>query len=314
MKVSVIIPCYNVEKYVENCLRSVQEQSHSDMEVICVNDGSTDRTAEIVKDFASNSDLDLILIEQNNEGACSARNNGLNRASGEYIQFLDADDLLMKNKISHQLELVSNNDHPDVIVGSYRRQDESGKVLFEKVYRRENEKDIWLGLLRSDLGITSSNLFRADLFKNGVEWNTQLQSSQEYDLLFQILQQRQKMTFDDEINTIIQERSSGAISRSNLGAKWARYIDLRIRILSYLKEYNIEFNRQEAYQLLFDAIRFLYPHDPAKAVELHKESIPKDFTPQVSEATGRSYLTLYKVFGFQLSERLRGLISSSKAN
>ena len=196
MKVSVIIPCYNVEKYVENCLKSVREQTHSNIEVICVNDGSTDRTAEIVKEFASHSDLNIVFIDQENLGACSARNNGLSKASGDYIQFLDADDLLMENKISHQLEIVRNNDDPDVVVGSYRRQDESGKVLFEKVYQKNSQKDVWLGLLSSDLGITSSNLFRADLFKDGIKWNTQLQSSQEYDLLFQILQRRQKISFD----------------------------------------------------------------------------------------------------------------------
>lgn len=91
IKVSVIIPVYNVEKYLEQCLQSVADQTLEDIEVICVDDGSTDHSFEIVKKFAE-TDRRFIAVQQANGGAGAARNNGLRRARGKYLSFLDSDD------------------------------------------------------------------------------------------------------------------------------------------------------------------------------------------------------------------------------
>lgn len=91
IKVSVIIPVYNVEKYLEQCLQSVADQTLEDIEVICVDDGSTDHSFEIVKKFAE-TDSRFIAVQQANGGAGAARNNGLRRARGKYLSFLDSDD------------------------------------------------------------------------------------------------------------------------------------------------------------------------------------------------------------------------------
>lgn len=91
IKVSVIIPVYNVEKYLRQCLDSVAKQTLSDIEVICVDDGSTDKSFEIVKEYAE-KDSRFIAVSQANGGAGAARNNGLRRARGKYLSFLDSDD------------------------------------------------------------------------------------------------------------------------------------------------------------------------------------------------------------------------------
>lgn len=90
-KVSVIIPCYNAEKYLRQCLDSVAAQTLKDIEVICVDDGSSDTTMDILREFQQKDDR-FKIITQNNAGAGAARNNGLRRAEGEYLSFLDADD------------------------------------------------------------------------------------------------------------------------------------------------------------------------------------------------------------------------------
>ena len=77
MKVSVIIPCYNVEKYISDCFNSIEKQTYNELEVIFVNDGSSDRTVEILEHLVSASKLNAKLIHQENKGAPSARNNGL---------------------------------------------------------------------------------------------------------------------------------------------------------------------------------------------------------------------------------------------
>ena len=90
-KVSVIIPVYNAEKYLEQCVGSVMNQTLKDIEIICVDDGSPDNSLEVLKKLQSQDDR-VKIISQPNGGAGAARNNGLRNATGEYLSFLDADD------------------------------------------------------------------------------------------------------------------------------------------------------------------------------------------------------------------------------
>ncbi|MGR3855005.1 glycosyltransferase family 2 protein [Chryseobacterium indologenes] len=101
-KISVIVPCYNQEKYLDECLQSLMNQSFTDWECIVVNDGSTDGTADIAKRWVE-KDSRVIYIDKENGGISSARNAGLEKASGDYIQFLDSDDTLDSEKFSKSL-------------------------------------------------------------------------------------------------------------------------------------------------------------------------------------------------------------------
>ena len=92
MKISVIIPAYNASKFIYNCIESVLCQTFLPHEIIIIDDGSTDNIAEIVSFYPS-----VILLKQNNKGPSAARNLGMNRASGNWISFLDADDTWEKN-------------------------------------------------------------------------------------------------------------------------------------------------------------------------------------------------------------------------
>ncbi|MDU4936124.1 MAG: glycosyltransferase family A protein, partial [Peptostreptococcaceae bacterium] len=93
MKVSIIIAAYNIEDYINRCLNSIVNQSFKDIEIIVVNDGSTDNTINIINNFAKN-DVRIKVIDKKNGGLIEARKSGLARASGEYILFLDGDDWL----------------------------------------------------------------------------------------------------------------------------------------------------------------------------------------------------------------------------
>ena len=91
VKVSVILPVYNVEKYLKECLDSILNQTLQEIEVICVDDGSTDRSLEILREYEK-KDKRVIVLTQENKGAGAARNKGLAIAKGEYLSFLDSDD------------------------------------------------------------------------------------------------------------------------------------------------------------------------------------------------------------------------------
>lgn len=91
IKVSVIVPIYNVEKYLRKCLDSLVNQTLKDIEIICINDGSTDDSLNVLQEYASEH-LNVIVIDQENQGVSIARNNGINKAQGDYIGFVDPDD------------------------------------------------------------------------------------------------------------------------------------------------------------------------------------------------------------------------------
>jgi glycosyltransferase involved in cell wall biosynthesis len=92
-KVSVIIPVYNTEKYLRQCLDSVVNQTLKDIEIICINDGSTDKSLTILRDYAS-KDNRIVVINNTNEGAGASRNKGLEISNGTYLVFWDSDDFL----------------------------------------------------------------------------------------------------------------------------------------------------------------------------------------------------------------------------
>lgn len=105
--VSVIIPAYNAEKFIHDTLQSVSDQSWANIEIIVVNDGSTDNTETVVKNFSERKNI--IYISQPNKGCSSAKNTGLRVAKGDFIQYLDADDLLSSDKIHEQVTAIRND-------------------------------------------------------------------------------------------------------------------------------------------------------------------------------------------------------------
>lgn len=108
-KISVIVPCYNQAVYLDECLQSVMDQTHENWECIIVNDGSTDHTEETAKKWTE-KDARFIYMYKQNGGLSSARNAGLEKATGEYIQFLDSDDTIHREKFSKSLS--GKQDYP----------------------------------------------------------------------------------------------------------------------------------------------------------------------------------------------------------
>lgn len=116
-KVSAIIPIYNGEKYLEECLNSVLNQSMKDIEIICVNDGSTDGTSQILERYATRYE-NIIVIEQENKGVVAARRAGVQKASGEYVGFVDCDDWIDPD-MYYSLYSLAKNTSAEMISSGY---------------------------------------------------------------------------------------------------------------------------------------------------------------------------------------------------
>lgn len=170
-KVSIIIPIYNVEKYLEKCLESVLGQTYENLEIILVDDGSADRSAEIATKFAK-KDSRIKLVRQENQGQSSARNAGLSLATGEYISFVDSDDQIKPNFISSLVNLYTGNVSITVCGHEYRRlKNGTSDFLYQSPLKprqkHESKKSYVLKLLAKDGRMYSCNnkLFRKQIIK-----------------------------------------------------------------------------------------------------------------------------------------------------
>lgn len=116
--VSVIIPVYNAEKYIKDVLEDIIAQTYTNLEIIVINDGSTDNSALIVEDIVK-TDSRIKLINLDNCGVSIARNEGLKIATGDYVRFIDADDRVDKDSIRQMVEVFYSNSEADLVIGNY---------------------------------------------------------------------------------------------------------------------------------------------------------------------------------------------------
>lgn len=131
--ISVIIPIYNVEEYLEKCVNSVLNQTYSDLEIILVDDGSTDNSGKIC-DELKNKDNRIIVIHQENQGLSAARNAGIAKALGEYIAFVDSDDYIMEDMYETLYKNLEKTD-ADISICKYQYVKKQQKIDFRFGYK-----------------------------------------------------------------------------------------------------------------------------------------------------------------------------------
>ena len=165
--VSVIIPAYNVEQYVERCVYSVTKQTYRNLEIILVDDGSTDCTG-IICDKLAKEDNRISVIHKTNGGLSDARNAGIDVSRGEYISFVDSDDYIATDMIEHMVHAMSEEAISMVVVGFCKKNGDAGKYCgptTERVVSSEEAlKDIYIG--HEIYPASWNKLYRRALFNN----------------------------------------------------------------------------------------------------------------------------------------------------
>ncbi len=179
--VSIVIPCYNDENYVRAALQSAVGQKCSLLEIIVIDDGSTDESPEIIQSFGEK----VCYVRQSNKGAPAARNRGLELAEGEYVKFLDADDVLVEDCIERQVQQSERlpKDKKAVVFGEAIWVDEEGNELdgYDDLRGRTPNEDPVTHLLHSN-PLTSCPLHRREYLQEVGGFDTSLPRSQEHDL------------------------------------------------------------------------------------------------------------------------------------
>jgi glycosyltransferase involved in cell wall biosynthesis len=297
----VIVPCYNVEAYIQECLESVVLQGDTVHHTYVVDNNSSDDTVnQVLKWHAANPSLPLTLLSEEKPGATAARNLPLARVETKWIQFLDADDLLMADKIVHQ---TTSFPEADVICAAseYLAIDGSKHEKFP-------EAKIPLALMKGLAGNTCANLFRTSAIKLVDGWDESLESSQETDLMFRLWQAGVTFTQDIQIKTTIRERRNGQISQHQPRKKWLRYTSLRQQMLrEFEKSISVDqMLRVELNHAFFDAVRLLAKQDLGEALKSFNANLAsKNYRPKVNQINSELYVLAFCVFGFKNAEILR---------
>lgn len=216
-KISVVVPVYNVEAYLEKCARSILDQSEPDLELLLIDDGSTDRSGGLCEEIAG-TDSRVRVIHQENRGLGGARNTGIEAARGEWLLFVDSDDWLEPGLIEQSLK-AAEQAGANMVVPAFRRVDEQGRDL--GVIREKLPLNTGLTLAqRPDLLLMHpcawGRLYRTELFqKSGVRypprvWYEDLRTT------LKLLPDAGRVVFIDAIGVNYLQRAGSIMNNLNL--------------------------------------------------------------------------------------------------
>lgn len=172
--ISVIISVYNAEEYIEKCIKSIQNQTCSELEIIAVDDGSTDHSREICERMALR-DKRIVVLHKENGGNASARNAGIDYAHGEYIAFVDSDDYIESNMYEEMLKVMDNPRitivNSGLIVTNVKGQDKVAVAKNAGLYSREEALKDFFARKGNFTPTACTKLIRRELFEKGLRFN-----------------------------------------------------------------------------------------------------------------------------------------------
>ena len=209
-KVSVVVPVYNVRSYIEEALVSLERQSFQEFEVVVVNDGSTDDTAEVVKPFVLRDSRFQLLYKQNG-GLASARNYGIRKARAEYIALLDGDDAYEPGKLATHVARLDNATEIGVVYSASRIICEDGRPTFMHLSGKPIRSNPLAALLcKNFIGHGSNAVFRRSVWHEVGEFDEALRSSEDIDFWLKIAAtQRWRFYREPQILCSYRVRQSG---------------------------------------------------------------------------------------------------------
>lgn len=307
MLVSVIIPCYNVEAYVARALDSALAQTHRPLEIIAVDNNSTDGTLAILRQYEQRYPELITVLQEPKQGAPAARNLGLRHAKGEWLQFLDADDVILPGKVGGQVGLVEDSNY-SLVFGAYEHVDKAGKGVI-----RTPMDEPWLALMSGRAGITSANLWNAKAVREAGGWDEGWKSCQEPRLILEILKINANIVVSQELNTIVQDRKEGGqISNQSDSILVTNNLRMRLLLLTYLSQKGMLTDGSDPYyQVCFRFLRMYAGLYPEKARGIYDEYFPSDFrlSPNSNLGYGHLYSMIFNTLGFASTERLKRKIA-----
>ena len=252
--VSIIVPIYNSEKYLTDCLESIINQTYKNLEIILIDDGSTDNSKRICETFVKN-DKRVVYIRKTNGGISSARNKGLDICNGQYICFVDSDDMIDKNYIMDFMNCLQKNvDMLSCCFLKFSKNVFSDNIVknYKKVSYDINNK--YKLLLSTSKGYVWNKLYKRDIIiKYNIRFNEKISMCEDLEFNFNYLKYCNYVIYIENQNYFYRV-SSNSISKKMNNFKWFSIYDSYNLIFKNFDDYDIDTQKK----LIYSYNRFLF--------------------------------------------------------
>ncbi len=232
--ISIIVPVYNAEKYLNRCIESVLNQTYQNIELILINDGSTDNSLNICLEYA-NTDNRIVVVNQENLGVAVARNKGIDEATGEYIMFLDSDDWYDANYVLYLYQSIIK---ADLSIGSLLKVFDNGETSYIRINEIDVNRFCWPIL--EGLYISCYRcIFKTEIIKqNYIKFTPNCRTGEDQEFTFKYMIHTKNITFNDDAvyNYYINQNSV----MQQLDYRHFDAVDAMLRVVNYADQYNDE--------------------------------------------------------------------------
>jgi glycosyltransferase involved in cell wall biosynthesis len=304
--VSILIPCYNADRWIAQAIESALAQTYPYKEVIVVDDGSSDRSLEVIQLYG-----DRIRWEtQVNQGGNATRNRLLELSSGQWLQYLDADDYLLPHKVEQQVQFLSKSLETDIIYGSSVYEYWEGESVRQDVLPIPLPHDPWILLARWFLPQTGSPLWRRQAIVDVGGWKIGQPCCQEHELYLRLLMAGKVFRYSESAGSVYRQWSEGTVCKRDQPEVFRQRLRIEDRLEQYL-QVNDLLTKERQYainQARFECARkiWLFDQDWANQVITQIRVRDRNFIPS-GQAAPASYRFIYQTFRFQFAERFAAI-------
>jgi glycosyltransferase involved in cell wall biosynthesis len=302
--VSILIPCYNARPWIAQCIQSAINQTYPHKEIVVVDDGSTDGSLDVIRDFG-----DRVRFETGpNRGGNVARNRLVELSRGNWLSFLDADDYLLPSKIERQMALVTCNTNIDVVYSPVIELiEKTGKVYQQSV----EDDDLYANYIRWHPFSSIAPLWRKSAILDVGGWNPNQPVCQEHELLLRLIMAGKRFEILREPLSVYRKVDGSSISlRSPL-----RTLTHKMALTNKFEEYLVASGKLEGAhrralaQARFEAARTAYGYDREFAENLIRQiyKTQNAFYPR-GAAAPFLYRVAFKTFGFRIAETIAATV------
>lgn len=253
--VSVIVPVYNGEKYIEICIKSILEQSYDNLEVILIDDGSTDRSGQIC-DYFAERDTRILVFHIQNGGVCNARNVGLKNMNGEYCILVDSDDAIHKDTLARAVELLETEEL-DCVIYKYKTIDDAVFDMdVQKIQKCKSDiyqvldhdnvmQEILIG--KKFRMLACNKLYKTSLWKN-IEFPVGRKYGDDTSVTYQLMDKCKKIGYLEDVLYFYRMRDGSALHQK-VSLERLQLFDSYIELIDYYQK-NVPMLLEEAYAAL----------------------------------------------------------------
>ncbi|MEP7341835.1 MAG: glycosyltransferase [Acidobacteriota bacterium] len=303
--VSILIPCYNAERWVAQAIESVLAQTWPEKEVIVVDDGSTDGSLEIIKRF----DGQIRWESGPNRGGNVTRNRLLELATGEWVQYLDADDYLLPDKITKQMEFLAEQPDADIVFGPVILEHWSETGARREVLPIPEPHDPWVLLARWYLPQTGSPLWRQHAILDVKVWKPEQPCCQEHELYLRLLMAGKRFSYCPDAGAVYRQWGEHTVCKRDKPEVYRQRLEIEQRAEDFLLASGqlTTARRWAINQARFEMARLVWQYDPQTATEIMETALRSDpgFIPS-GDAAPAFYRLLFRLMGFRLTEAMAG--------